>query len=38
MLNLLNWTIFWYSPDGELTPDQLAEQFRRIFLFGAAAQ
>jgi AcrR family transcriptional regulator len=38
LLNLLNWTIFWYSPEGGRTPGQLADEFRRVFLFGATAQ
>jgi AcrR family transcriptional regulator len=38
LLNLLNWTIFWYSPDGGRTPEQLADEFRRIYLFGATAK
>jgi AcrR family transcriptional regulator len=38
LLNLLNWTIFWYAPDGGRTPSQLADEFRRVFLFGATAQ
>jgi TetR/AcrR family transcriptional regulator, cholesterol catabolism regulator len=38
LLNLLNWTIFWYDPAGPLTPEQLADEFRRIFLFGATAR
>jgi AcrR family transcriptional regulator len=38
LLNLLDWTIFWYSPDGGRTPEQLADEFRRVFLFGATAQ
>jgi AcrR family transcriptional regulator len=37
LLNLLNWTIFWYRPDGELSPESLADLFTRIFLEGAAA-
>lgn len=37
LLNLLNWTIFWYRPDGELSPESLADLYARIFLEGAAA-
>ena len=37
LLNLLNWTIFWYRPDGELSPGSLAELYARIFIQGAAA-
>lgn len=38
LLNLLNWTIFWYRPDGELSPESLADLFARIFVEGAAAR
>jgi len=27
-------TIFWYRPDGELSPEQLAGLFERIYLDG----
>jgi len=37
LLNLLNWTIFWYQPGGDLTAEQLGELFARLFLHGAAA-
>ena len=35
LLNLLNWTIFWYRPDGDLSPEQLADQMVHVFLRGA---
>jgi AcrR family transcriptional regulator len=35
LLNLLNWTIFWYRPEGELTPDRLVELFEHLYLRGA---
>jgi TetR/AcrR family transcriptional regulator, cholesterol catabolism regulator len=35
LLNMLNWTIFWFEPDGDLAPDQLAEVLAELFLFGA---
>lgn len=38
LLNLLNWTIFWYRPDGELSCESLAELFGRIFIEGTAAR
>lgn len=38
LLNLLNWTIFWYRPDGELSPESLADLLARIFIEGAAAR
>lgn len=38
LLNLLNWTIFWYVPEGGLNPDQLSDEFRSVYLFGTAMQ
>jgi TetR/AcrR family transcriptional regulator, cholesterol catabolism regulator len=38
LLNLLNWTIFWYRPDGELSPESLADLLVRIFIEGAATR
>jgi AcrR family transcriptional regulator len=35
LLNLLNWTIFWFDPAGEQTVPELGESFARIFLDGA---
>jgi AcrR family transcriptional regulator len=35
LLNLLNWTIFWWRDDGELTSDALAEMLATLFLDGA---
>jgi TetR/AcrR family transcriptional regulator, cholesterol catabolism regulator len=37
LLNLLNWTIFWFDPSGAESPDQLARMFADVFLEGAAA-
>lgn len=34
LFNLLNWTIFWYQPGGDLSPEQLAELFERLYLHG----
>jgi AcrR family transcriptional regulator len=34
LLNLLNWTIFWYRPDGDLSPEHVASLFERIFSRG----
>jgi AcrR family transcriptional regulator len=34
LLNLLNWTIFWYHDGGELEPQQLANIFCQIFIEG----
>ncbi|QIN77458.1 TetR family transcriptional regulator [Rubrobacter marinus] len=36
LLNLLNWTIFWYRTDGELSPEDLAKLFEKIYLGGVA--
>lgn len=35
LLNLLNWTIFWYRPDGQLRPAEFAEMVSDVFLDGA---
>ena len=35
LLNLLNWTIFWYRPEGELSPDELAVMLSMVFVEGA---
>jgi AcrR family transcriptional regulator len=35
LLNLLNWTIFWFTSDGERTTDELAAMMSTIFLDGA---
>jgi len=34
LLNLLNWTLSWWSPDGDLTPDQLADLLADIYING----
>ena len=34
LLNLLNWTIFWYQPDGDLSHDDIARLFERIYITG----
>jgi AcrR family transcriptional regulator len=36
LLNLLNWTIFWYRPDGADTPASLAGWMGDLFLLGAS--
>jgi AcrR family transcriptional regulator len=36
LFNLMNWSIFWYRPDGELTRDQIAEMTATLFLEGVA--
>jgi hypothetical protein len=38
LFNLLNWSIFWYRPDGELTPETIATMMSSIYLEGAAAK
>jgi AcrR family transcriptional regulator len=35
LLNLLNWSIFWYQPAGELTPEGLADLLTQIYLDGS---
>jgi len=35
LLNLLNWTIFWYRPEMSLSGDQLADRMVLLFLNGA---
>ena len=36
LLNLLNWTIFWYRPHLAMTGDELADRMVTLFLHGAA--
>lgn len=36
LLNLLNWTIFWYRADGGLSAEELADSVIKLFLDGAA--
>lgn len=38
LLNLLNWTIFWYRPDGDLDIGEIASTFASIYLEGAVAR
>jgi hypothetical protein len=37
LLNLLNWTIFWYRPHMSLTGDEIADRMVTLFLHGAAS-
>ena len=37
LLNLMNWSIFWYDPEGELAPEELAHMFADLYLGGAGA-
>lgn len=34
MLGIMNWTITWYRPSGELTIDQIADQYSNLLLNG----
>lgn len=34
LLNMMNWTIFWYRPDGELSADALLSHMQELFLEG----
>ena len=34
LLNLLNWTIFWFEPGGGLQADDLGEVLAKIYLQG----
>lgn len=36
LLNLLNWTIFWYNPLMSLSGDEIADRMVTLFLDGAA--
>jgi AcrR family transcriptional regulator len=38
LLNLLNWTIFWYRPDGQQTIAELADFFCDIYLYGVSTE
>ena len=35
LLNLLNWSIFWFQRDGDLSPDQFARYLATVYLGGA---
>jgi AcrR family transcriptional regulator len=34
LLGILNWTITWYRPDGQYSPEQIADQCSDVFLNG----
>jgi AcrR family transcriptional regulator len=34
ILGIMNWTITWYRPDGNLTIDQIADQYSNLLLNG----
>jgi TetR/AcrR family transcriptional regulator, cholesterol catabolism regulator len=38
LLNVLNWTIFWFDPDDDLTPERLGEVLAAVFLDGAVGR
>jgi TetR/AcrR family transcriptional regulator, cholesterol catabolism regulator len=38
LLNLMNWTVFWFKPDDDKSPEDLAEVFTTLFLEGAHAR
>jgi TetR/AcrR family transcriptional regulator, cholesterol catabolism regulator len=38
LFNLLNWTIFWYAPDGELSESAIAEILWSVFSVGVTAR
>lgn len=37
LTSILNWAYVWYSPEGELSTDQLAEQFADMLITGLRA-
>jgi AcrR family transcriptional regulator len=38
LLNLLNWTIFWFRFDGPWTPEERGDSLAEIFLHGSVGQ
>jgi len=38
LLNMLNWSIFWYRPDGAHTPQQIADSSVKTFIDGWRAE
>jgi TetR/AcrR family transcriptional regulator, cholesterol catabolism regulator len=34
LLGVMNWVITWYSPQGNLTPEQISSQYADLFLKG----
>lgn len=38
LLDLMNWTIFWYRPEGSMSPTQLADELTKIYFDGAAVR
>jgi len=37
LLNMLNWTIFWFRPDGSFSAEELARTFASLFIDGGSA-
>jgi TetR/AcrR family transcriptional regulator, cholesterol catabolism regulator len=37
LLNMLNWTIFWFRPDGPFSAEQVARTFTSIFIDGGTS-
>ncbi|MBX6353276.1 MAG: TetR family transcriptional regulator [Thermoflavifilum sp.] len=37
LLSAANWVYQWYRPDGALTPEEIADRFWRLLLYGLAA-
>ena len=37
LLGVLNWTITWFRPEGDFTPDQIANIYTDLFLHGLLA-
>jgi AcrR family transcriptional regulator len=35
LLNVLNWTIFWFDPKDDLTPERIAQVLATVFIEGA---
>ncbi|HTE61164.1 MAG TPA: TetR/AcrR family transcriptional regulator [Solirubrobacteraceae bacterium] len=38
LLNLLNWTIFWFDPEGDMAPQELGRTLATIFVEGARSR
>jgi len=38
LLGALNWTIRWYSPQGEKKPEEIADSWKKIFMDGFLAK
>jgi len=37
LFGMMNWIYTWYDPEGDIKPDQLADQFSEVFLHGILA-